>query len=176
MSLNIYTRVIYLNTSTCSHSNSAFHALRFAAKDKTFRKQTTSYTCILMMGTAKQKTPSPRHLTRFYIDGQYAKPISEQTYVLHNPKDDTVVADAVPIGGPEDVNAAVAAAEAAFRGPWSTFTAAQRSECLRRLADILEDRLVDILTLDSLTTGNPVSLIPSREKTYIKNNLLYYCK
>ncbi|KAK6378812.1 hypothetical protein LTS17_006515 [Exophiala oligosperma] len=126
------------------------------------------------MGTAKQKTPSPRHLTRFYIDGQYAKPISEQTYVLHNPKDDTVVADAVPIGGPEDVNAAVAAAEAAFRGPWSTFTAAQRSECLRRLADILEDRLVDILTLDSLTTGNPVSLIPSREKTYIKNNLLYY--
>lgn len=129
-----------------------------------------------MMGTAKQKTPSPRHLTRFYIDGQYAKPISEQTYVLHTPKDDTVVADAVPIGGPEDVNAAVAAAEAAFRGPWSTFTAAQRSECLRRLADILEDRLVDILTLDSLTTGNPISLIPSREKTYIKNNLLYYCK
>ncbi|KEF56199.1 uncharacterized protein A1O9_07780 [Exophiala aquamarina CBS 119918] len=126
------------------------------------------------MATAKQEAPSPKDLTKFYIDGQYVRPISKQTYVLHNPKDGTVVADAVPIGGPEDVNAAVAAAEAAFRGPWSMFTAAQKSECLRRLADILEDRMVDILTLDSLTTGNPVSLIPSREKAYIKNNLLYY--
>ncbi|KIW76629.1 hypothetical protein Z517_09073 [Fonsecaea pedrosoi CBS 271.37] len=119
-------------------------------------------------------TPKPTDLTCFYINGRYVKPICEETYILRNPKDDTIVADAVPIGGPEDVDAAVAAAEEAFTGPWSNFTAAQRSECLRKLADLLEDNLVDILTLDSMTTGNPVSLIPTREKTYIKNNLLYY--
>ncbi|KIW28918.1 uncharacterized protein PV07_04771 [Cladophialophora immunda] len=119
-------------------------------------------------------TLDPKELNKFYINGQYVSPVSKETYILRNPKDDTIVADAVPVGGPEDVDAAVAAAEAAFTGPWSTFTAAQRSECLRRLADILEDKMMDILTLDSLTTGNPVSLIPSREKNYIKSNLLYY--
>ncbi|KAL7931897.1 aldehyde dehydrogenase [Trichoderma chlorosporum] len=35
-------------------------------------------------------------------------------------------------------------------------------------------KLPDILGLDSLTTGNPVSLIPTREKNYVKNCLLYY--
>ncbi|KAK5045666.1 hypothetical protein LTR84_009035 [Exophiala bonariae] len=115
-----------------------------------------------------------RDLTKFYINGSYVEPISKDTYILRNPKDNSVVADAVPVGGSEDVDLAVSAAQAAFKGPWSTFTAAQRSECLRRLADILEEKMVDILTLDSLTTGNPVSLIPSREKNYIKANLLYY--
>jgi aldehyde dehydrogenase (NAD+)/retinal dehydrogenase len=40
--------------------------------------------------------------------------------------------------------------------------------------ELLDPRLIDILTLDSLTTGNPVSLIPTREKNYIKGCLMYY--
>lgn len=126
------------------------------------------------MVSAKSPALSPKDYTKFYINGQYVEPTSKDTYTLRNPKDNTTVADAVPIGGPEDVDAAVAAAEAAFKGPWSTFSAAQRSECLRRLAEILDDKMIDILTLDSLTTGNPVSLIPTREKNYIKTALLYY--
>ncbi|KIX04244.1 uncharacterized protein Z518_07798 [Rhinocladiella mackenziei CBS 650.93] len=100
-------------------------------------------------------------LTKFYINGQYAKPVSKETYTLRNPKDDTVVADAVPIGGPEDIDSAVATAETVIQGHWRNFTAAPRSPCLRRLADVLEDKMFDVLTLDSLATGNSVSLIPS---------------
>lgn len=118
--------------------------------------------------------PIPENLTKLYVDGQYVEPVSKATYPIYNPKDGSKVADHVPIAGKEDVDAAVAAAEQAFSGPWSTFSAIQRSECFYKLVAILDDKLVEILTLDSLTTGNPVSLIPTREKNYIKNCLLYY--
>ncbi|KFY91690.1 hypothetical protein V498_05364 [Pseudogymnoascus sp. VKM F-4517 (FW-2822)] len=116
----------------------------------------------------------PKSFDKFYLDGEYVVPISSKTFTLLNPKDDSVVADKVPIAEEADVNIAVANAEKAFHGEWSTFTAMQRSTCMYKLVDLLEDSLLDILTLDSLTTGNPVSLIPTREKNYIKNCLLYY--
>lgn len=119
---------------------------------------------------------TPQNFTKLYINGEYSDPINTETYTLRNPKDGSVVADRVPVAGPADVDAAVLHAEAAFNGKWSTFTAMQRSACFHRLATLLEDRLKDILTLDSLTTGNPVSLIPTRDKNYIKNCLLYYGK
>lgn len=117
---------------------------------------------------------SAKDLTQFYLNGEFIKPKSKEVYTLYNPKDNSVVSDSIPVAGADDVDAAVANAEAAFKGPWSTFTAMQRTECFYRLLTLLEERLSDILTLDSLTTGNPISLIPTREKNYIKNCLLYY--
>lgn len=119
-------------------------------------------------------TIDPKSLTKFYLNGEYVSPIATETYELLNPKDNTVVANKIPVAGAADVDAAVKYAEEAFRGPWSKFTAMQRSACFYKLVELLDDRLLDILTLDSLTTGNPVSLIPTREKDYIQNCLLYY--
>lgn len=120
--------------------------------------------------------PSAKDLTKLYINGSYVPPRSNQTYTLYNPTDASIVSDQIPIAGPEDVDAAVASAEEAFNGPWSDFSGAQRSACLRKLAELLDenDRLVEILTLDALSTGNPVSIIPSREKGYIMGQLNYY--
>lgn len=111
---------------------------------------------------------------KHYINGEYVAAKGKETYTLYNPKDGTVVVKQLAIAGDEDVEAAVVAAESAYTGPWSEFTAAQRTACLNKAADILEDRLADILTLDSLTTGNPVSLIPTREKVAIVGVLRYY--
>lgn len=116
----------------------------------------------------------PNKLTKLYLNGEYVSSASKRTFTVKNPKDNSVVAAEVPIAGAEDIDLAVKYAEQAFRGPWAKFTGAQRSECFRKLADLIEERLVDILTLDSLTSGNPVSLIPTREKNYIKNAVLYY--
>ncbi|KIA75878.1 hypothetical protein HK57_00320 [Aspergillus ustus] len=120
--------------------------------------------------------PPATELTNLYINGSYVAPKSGQTYTLYNPSDASIVSEQIPIAGQEDVDAAVAAAEEAFHGEWSKFSSAQRSACLRKLAQLLdeEDRLIKILTLDSLSTGNPVSIIPTREKTYIMGQLLYY--
>jgi aldehyde dehydrogenase (NAD+)/retinal dehydrogenase len=116
----------------------------------------------------------PTHYTKLFLNGKYVASKSEQTYGLKNPKDNSVVVENIPIAGPADVEAAVRYAEEAFQGPWSRFTAIQRTECLLKLASLLDEELIPILTLDSLTSGIPVSLAPVRERNYIRNCLLYY--
>ena len=116
----------------------------------------------------------PKSYTQLYLNGRFVPAKSKETYSLSNPKDNTVVAENIPIAGSEDIEAAVCYAEEAFSGPWSRFTALQRTECLLKLASLLEEELVPILTLDSLTSGNPVSLIPTRERNYIRNCIIYY--
>ncbi|GIZ41698.1 hypothetical protein CKM354_000499400 [Cercospora kikuchii] len=116
----------------------------------------------------------PEDFTKLYINGEFVSSKSGKTYALKNPKNNTTVCDAVPIANEEDVEAAVVAAEAAYQGEWRKFTAMQRTECLHRLAALMEEEIVPILSLDSLTSGNPTSIIPTREKTYIKNCILYF--
>ncbi|KAJ5085670.1 hypothetical protein N7532_010441 [Penicillium argentinense] len=120
--------------------------------------------------------PTASELTKLYINGEYVDAKAGKTFTLYNPTDDSVVSEMIPIAKEDDVDAAVDAAEKAFNGPWSKFTGSQRSACLRKLADLLEedDRLIKLLTLDAQSTGNPVSIIPTREKTYILGHLLYY--
>lgn len=116
----------------------------------------------------------PKAYTKIYLNGQYIEAINKERYSLNNPKDNTLVSEDIPIAGLEDVNAAVKHAEEAFHGPWSRFTAIQRTECLLKLASLLEEELSPILTLDSLTSGIPISLAPVRERNYIRNCLIYY--
>lgn len=116
----------------------------------------------------------PTHYNQLYLNGEYTAAQSAETYTLRNPKDNSIVSESIPIAGPADVEAAVKYAEEAYHGPWSRFTAIQRTECLLKLASLLETELMPILTLDSLTSGIPVSLGPVRETNYIKNCVLYY--
>ncbi|TVY44415.1 Aldehyde dehydrogenase, cytosolic [Lachnellula occidentalis] len=116
----------------------------------------------------------PKVYTKLFLNGQYVTATNKETYSLKNPKDNTIAVENVPIAGPEDVEAAVKYAEEAFHGPWSRFTAMQRTECFLKLASLLDEELLPILTLDSKTSGIPVSLAPIRERNYIKNCVLYY--
>ncbi|KIW79870.1 hypothetical protein Z517_06485 [Fonsecaea pedrosoi CBS 271.37] len=112
---------------------------------------------------------------KHYINGKFVDSVSQSTYTVYNPKDGTLLSDQMAIAGAEDVEKAVQAAETAFfDGPWSKFTAVQRAACLNKLADILEERLVEILILDSLASGNPISLAPTRDRPYIIGHLRYY--
>ena len=126
-----------------------------------------------MTGNSTDKL-DPKTFTRPYINGEYVDSSSKKYLTLKNPKDNSLVSDSVPIANEDDVNLAVKHAQEAFRGPWSKMTGLARSGCLLKLAELLQDHLLGILTLDSLTSGNPVSLIPTRETTYIRNCLLYY--
>src|SRR5215468_10892048 len=58
----------------------------------------------------------------------------------------------VPDAGPEDVDAAVAAARAALDGPWGRLTATQRGKLLHRLGDLIareSRRLAELETRDN---------------------------
>ena len=123
---------------------------------------------------ANSSALDPTKLTKLYLNGEYVNSKLKETFSVRNPKDNSIVAQNVPIAGPEDVALAVKYAEEAFIGPWAKFTAAERTQCFHKLAALIDEQLIDILTLDSLTSGNPVSTIPTREKNYIKNAVLYY--
>ena len=111
---------------------------------------------------------------QLYLNGEYVDAKNKATFTVRNPKDGSVVAEDVPIAGNEDVDLAVQYAQAAFNGPWSKFTAAQRSACMLKICDLLDEKVEDILRLDSMTMGNPVSLIPTREKGYIQTCFRYF--
>ncbi|KAF3013012.1 hypothetical protein E8E14_008174 [Neopestalotiopsis sp. 37M] len=116
----------------------------------------------------------PKAYNKLFLNNEYVVAQNKETYALKNPKDNSIVIDNVPVAGPQDVDAAVKYAEEAFHGPWSRFTAMKRTECFLKLAELLDERLISILTLDSLTSGIPVSLAPIRERNYIRNCVLYY--
>ncbi|KAB5580368.1 putative aldehyde dehydrogenase [Coniochaeta sp. 2T2.1] len=53
----------------------------------------------------------------------------------------------------EDVDAAVTAAQAAFKGPWRAMTPAQKGRLLNRLADLVERDADDLASLEALDAG-----------------------
>jgi aldehyde dehydrogenase (NAD+) len=91
-----------------------------------------------------------------FIDNQWRPSSSGKTMDVINPATEEVVAQ-VPSADRSDVAAAVAAARAAFTGPWSQMSARERGRIVRRIADRLTDRVDEISRLETLHNGKPIS-------------------
>ena len=63
----------------------------------------------------------------------------------------------VPVGGAEDVDRAVASAQAAFDGPWSRLSAAERGRLIARLATAVADHAEELAWLESRNVGKPIN-------------------
>lgn len=64
------------------------------------------------------------------------------------------------VAGPADIDAAVSAAQKAFKsGPWSKYTGAQRAMHLLKFADLIQRNAKELAELDSLCMGSPVGAI-----------------
>ena len=91
------------------------------------------------------------------IDGEQAPGGGEPLTVTDPSSGQTLTTSASATA--EDVNAAVAAARAAFEtGPWSTLSPSQRQRLLHKLADALEENLDELATLESLNCGKPYAV------------------
>jgi len=88
--------------------------------------------------------------TRHWIGGQ--RVASVDTFEDVSPLDGTVIAQ-VSRGGQPEVDAAVAAAKAAFAG-WSRTSPAERSAILNRVADGVEARIEDLAQVETLDNGS----------------------
>jgi aminomuconate-semialdehyde/2-hydroxymuconate-6-semialdehyde dehydrogenase len=64
----------------------------------------------------------------------------------------------IPDSGPEDVEAAVAAAREALAGTWGREPAAARADLLDAIASEIERRAEELAALESLDTGKPIKL------------------
>ena len=93
---------------------------------------------------------------KFFINGQWATPSSKETIDVHNAGTGEVMGK-VPAGGEKDIEAAVAAARAAFEG-WSATPAAKRAEYLQKISDGLKARAAELGSTIAQEVGMPIKL------------------
>ncbi len=95
---------------------------------------------------------------RMVIGGESVEATDGQTFEIVNPADGAVIATA-PLGGKEDVDRAVAAAQRAFEDPkgWATWAAGKRGRTLAKLADVIKKHSEELAQLESRNTGKPIT-------------------
>ena len=90
---------------------------------------------------------------RMLINGEWVEASDNGTFESINPTTGQPWA-IVPEATATDIDRAVQAAYAAYStGPWSSMTPTERGQCLRRLAELLIDRSVDIGRIECMDTG-----------------------
>jgi len=92
---------------------------------------------------------------RMLIGGSWVESASGETFETLNPSTGEVIAN-VASADEADVDNAVAAARAAFEGPWSKVKPDQRSRMLLRLADLIEANADELAMLETLDVGRPI--------------------
>jgi aldehyde dehydrogenase (NAD+) len=112
----------------------------------------------------------PQHLL---IDGRRLPAISGRTFKSLNPATGQVIAT-IAEGGEADVEIAVAAARRAFEGPWRTMRASERGQILMRWADLLKRNADEIIELESIDAGKPISATMRQDFPAAVDTLTYY--
>ncbi|MEO7009793.1 MAG: aldehyde dehydrogenase [Caldimonas sp.] len=88
-----------------------------------------------------------------FVAGDYRPALSGKTFEVRNPKNGGLVAE-VAEGDRADVDGAVGAAQRAF-GAWSGLSGAERGDIMHRVADMLTQRLPELISLEIDQIGRP---------------------
>ncbi len=94
----------------------------------------------------------PRQLC---IGGQWRDSASRETLPLENPSDGSTLGE-IARGNAVDIDAAVAAAQAALDGPWGRLSAAERGRLLAAMGRKVLERVDELARLEALDVGKPV--------------------
>ena len=90
------------------------------------------------------------------IDNEWRRAASGATMEIVNPATEEIIGT-VASAGPDDLNAAVAAARAALDGPWGRLSARERGRLVRKLGERLLERADEVARLETLHNGKPIS-------------------
>ena len=104
----------------------------------------------------RDKGDTVDHTLQFYIDGRWVAPLTSETLDVINPATEEPIAT-IAMGGADDVDAAVAAAKAAFE----TFSLTSREERLALLDSIIgvyAGRMEELADIISQEVGAPLWL------------------
>jgi aldehyde dehydrogenase (NAD+) len=107
------------------------------------------------------------------IDGHRVGSISGRTFRSLNPATEEVIAT-VAEGNEADVDRAVAAARRAFEGPWRSMRATERGHILLKWAELLKAHADEIVEIESLDAGKPISAILRQDLPAAIDTLIYY--
>jgi len=105
------------------------------------------------------------------IGGEHVDAADGQTFDVFNPATGELIARA-PLGGRVDVDRAVAAAQKAFDGPWSSWSAAKRGRALQKYADLVKKNMEELAQIERANCGKPITA--ARGEAFGVNLVLEY--
>ena len=92
---------------------------------------------------------------QLFINGEWRDAAGRKTLEVVNPATEEVIAE-VASAEQADVDAAVAAARAAFDGPWSRLSARERGRIVWKIGEKLMEKADEIARLETLHNGKPI--------------------
>jgi acyl-CoA reductase-like NAD-dependent aldehyde dehydrogenase len=101
------------------------------------------------------------------IDGQHVPASSGRTLTTVNPSTGETLAH-IAAGDQVDVDLAVAAARKAYNSPWSTWSPYERQALLTRIAHVLDERFEELIQIEALDMGAPVSRLRNTKPALLK--------
>jgi aldehyde dehydrogenase (NAD+) len=111
---------------------------------------------------------------KMFIGGKWLAARSGKTFETRDPGQGSVLAT-VAAGEAAEVDAAVAAADEAFRkSGWATMPVNDRAVILHRLADLITKRLDVIAEIESLDVGKPVAQAAAFDVPHAAQTFRYY--
>ena len=109
-----------------------------------------------------------------YINGKYVEARDQGTFKVTNPATQEIIAR-VSEATEEDVDLACRTAREAFEnGPWRTMSVKERSDKLRRMAEIILERREEIATYDAMDVGKPYQSTVDHEVARAANNIRFF--
>src|SRR5690606_11365523 len=91
-----------------------------------------------------------------YINGEYIEPLSKKWLDNYNPSTGEVYSQIANTSAADIENAYQAAKEAFPK--WSNITIDERSRILLKIADLIDEKLVDLAEAEAKDNGKPLSL------------------
>ena len=107
------------------------------------------------------------------IDGKRVPALSGRYFDTLNPATEQVIAR-VAEADAADIDLAVRSSRAAFEGAWGHMRAADRGHALLRLADLIRQNIDELVELESLDSGKPISAIRRQDLPAVLDTLAYY--
>ena len=107
-----------------------------------------------------------------YINGELVEPINSSYLDNYNPSIGKVYSQ-IPDSNEKDVDLAYAAANEAFLG-WSNTPKEERSKIMMRIADLIEENLVELAKAESIDNGKPVKLATHVDIPRAASNMRFF--
>src|SRR5262245_8843515 len=136
-------------------------------KDDTTQREAAAHVASekprLEFGSSWEYAPAPeatdhvRLESRYglFIGGRFVAPRSKKWFPTINPATEKTLAE-VAEGGAADVDAAVAAAEEAYRRRWSKLSGAERGKYVYRIARLIQEKARELAVLETMNGGKPI--------------------
>jgi betaine-aldehyde dehydrogenase len=117
------------------------------------------------------EAPAQPRDVKMFIGGEQVDSMDGQTFEVTNPASGEVIAN-VAMAGKADVDRAVEAAQKAFEGPYSKWSAAKRGRTLMKFSDLVKKANEELAQIDRENVGKPITA--SRGESFAVSLVLEY--